>query len=165
MKGLKRSLITEWATAEQALVEQFRPRYRTLVQRVAEPLRRRFESGEFRGWLDEDDERMDSVRGGRSGRYDPRYQAPLLRLEAEVARRLFGVPEQELGDLESAPARRLAALVLLVSVNAAGEFVSSDTPEWQAAEAMALDVLEYARELGWSKPKSGELPRPTRRAA
>jgi hypothetical protein len=108
---------------------------------------------------------MDSVRGGRTGKYDPKFRAPLLRLEAEVARMLFGVPEGKVCDLDSPHLRSFAAFVVLCSPHASAEFVCSDTPEWQAADAFALDVLQHAREQGWSKPMKGESPKFTGRAA
>jgi hypothetical protein len=135
------------ATIEGNLLNVYADVYPRAVEAVATALRKRFESGELRGWIDADAELKGTTL------------APLWRLERECGRKYIKTPIRALGVLRFSP--------------------HADANRWRwdefkgcllsaAEEAMARDVLHFARTRGWSKPQRGEeltFKRSTRRAA
>lgn len=112
-----------------ATLAALRDWYGTAVARMAAELRPRFESGELREWREGDHEAYYN-----KGRGEP----PFIRIENECRRRFVG----ELG--------QLAHLVLAVSPSTRKTYDSAQAdPVFAADDAMALDVLEYARAQGW----------------
>jgi hypothetical protein len=148
-------MATKFMTKNEACIEAnlLRPYeilYPRAVEAVATALRSRFESGEFRGWKDGDLDEFTYTR------------RPWHRLERECARRFITTPARALGVLACSPS---------AGVDEAWRWTWREVSEVSllgAAEtAMAIDVLHFARERGWSKPQKGEVPtaRRARRAA
>jgi hypothetical protein len=136
---------------------------------IAKALRPKFEAGELRGWVDEDGERMDAVRGGKTGKYDPKYLAPKFALEDEMGKRLLGAAPQVLaamaatGEPHPSEERMHAilervAFVLLCSPSVGLTCGRGMTPAGIAEGAAAYDVLRIARERRWYKPHASEIP-------
>ncbi len=130
---------------EGNLLNPYADVYPAAVERVAIALRPRFESGELRGWTGEDFE-------GK-----PRALDPLSRIENECRRRYIKNP------------LRALAIILHSPSTEAGDWrwerVDAGVSLLAAAEsAMAKDVLQLARERGWTKPRRGERPAFERRA-
>jgi hypothetical protein len=123
-----------------------RAAYIGAVELVAEILRPRFESGELRGFTDDDCERCGKDRSS--------WTPPLWRIEAVCTRLFIRSPE-------------VALFVLRMASKA-----SSASWDWRRADGncllgcaearMAADVLQLARVRGWSKPQPGEEPAPRR---
>lgn len=132
--------------ADHAAREAAKIVYEAAVARVANRLRARFESGELRGWMPGDGE----TRNGRMVNGKP----PMWKIE-DQCERLF---------LKSI---REVAMALLVMDGPGFEEAMHDfeRPEHIAAPTMALDVLHFARQQGWSKPLKGETPKFIRTAA
>ncbi len=116
--------------------------YREAVEGIATVLRPRFESGELRGWLDED-------TGGRK-----KDNPPIWRVESACERYFI---------------RSAEAAVMVV--RAASRVARANAVPWKwnddgggfglrtgASSLMAIDVLLEARRQGWSKPRPGETP-------
>ncbi len=102
------------------------------VARLAHELRGGFVSGKFRGWREKD---------GKT----PWLVSPLSRLEREIGRRYIGT---SLGT---------AYLILAISPSEPESWDEGTTdPRYHAAEAMAYDVLRYARAAGWVKGRDAE---------
>lgn len=144
---------------EGNLLNLYQDAYPAAVERVATALRPRFESGELRGSIDADFEKPNGeMRRGRD---------PLTKIADECARRYIKTP--------------LRALAVLEFSRYSSALDPGQGEEWHwnragagtcllgaAVDAMAKDVLRFARERGWSKPLRGEHPifnRSTRRAA
>jgi hypothetical protein len=133
--------------AFEALVVQFRPLYLAEVARLAETLRPKFESGELRGYTDEDDD----ARVGQA--------VPMDRLE-DLCNEHFGL--QAPGTFEGGIVDRdpvTAELVLAASPSA--EDVINDGNRGHARSTLAMfaaarDVLAFAIARGWRKPRSDE---------
>jgi hypothetical protein len=129
------------AAIEGNLLRVYEIVYPRAVEAVATALRPRFESGELRGWID----RLDTELPAR--RRDPQS-----KIVDECMRRFV-----------TSPVRALA--ILLYSRNVE----ESEAGQWQwdaqasvplraaGAEAMALDVLAYARAQGWATRRRGEV--------
>jgi hypothetical protein len=134
------------AEIERNLLRVYEVIYPAAVRAVATALRPRFESGELRGWVSGD------------GDLPKRQRPPFWKLESECVRRFITSPVRALGVLACSPSVRTAdadgfALVEPWHWDAAG----SGTCLLGAAEAaMAYDVLRFARECGWSRPRRGE---------
>ncbi len=141
--------------------------YRAVLDRVATTLRPGFESGEYRGWNDDDSDRMDTAHR----RHDPDYVPPEWRLEKECARQIADP--------------KTAMTVLVCSLHAPygwhtyemnhdlreqagvvdGRYDPVDVARVFHAElcgkagvAMARDVLEIALERKWYMPDPSERP-------
>jgi hypothetical protein len=120
--------------------------YPVAVERAAKVLRRRFESGELRGWVDGDADRFREE--------DP----PFFLLEDEVSERWVKTPIQAIAILARSPnAARVATW----------EWTQSEGQSLRGAavETMALDVLAYARARGWTRRRRGEVAAKLLRAA
>jgi hypothetical protein len=123
-------------------LEALRAYYQGEVARVALELRPRFESGELHGWREEDTERMEA----EGGSYRASYVPPPWRVEEECGRRFVRASVSR------------AYVVLLVSPSepeTAG--VGWTDHRYHAANAMAWDVIRYARAQGWTTMTSDEF--------
>jgi len=110
--------------------------YEEDVARLARELRTGFESGKYRGWRD-----GDSSEAKRKAGIVP----PPSRLEREIGRWFIGT------------SLLTAYLILAVSPSEPESFDEGCTdPRYHAAEAMAHDVLRYARASGWVKGRDVE---------
>jgi hypothetical protein len=114
-------------------VDAFRTYYQGEVARVALELRPRFESGELRGFRDEDSETMEAE--GPDGSYVP----PPWRVEEECGRRF----------VRASVARAYAVLLVSPSEPETSGAGWTD-PRYHAAQAMSWDVIRYARAQGWT---------------
>lgn len=134
------------ATIESNMLKIYEILYPQAVEAVATSLRARLESGELRGWRNEDEE------------LPPRRLPPLFRLERECGRRYVTTPVRALGVLACSPSAQ-----------------SKDREAWRwdladgfplrsaAVGAMAQDVLRLARARGWS-PRASPRPKSVRHA-
>ena len=114
-----------------AALQQLRRMYLQEVRRFAEELRPMFVAGELRGWRDGDGETP--------------ARPPLFVLEDLCATR-FGIDEAQ-KDFDEACRR--AYLIRLVSPHE-HETEDGQPVQSQAQAALALDVLDVARERGWT---------------
>lgn len=143
-------LTKDEATIEANLLGPYEILYPRAVEAVATALRKRFEAGELRGWVD-----------GDADRYTGRRLDPQTKIENECARRWIKTPVRALGVLATSSNRQGTE---------ADEWVWNSTDlactlQGAACIAMALDVLQYARKQGWSRPQKGEITPKARRAA
>lgn len=132
-------VVGAWQAKRREAIEEFRPLYLSEIQRLAEQLRPRFESGELHACTDEDLELpRDSV-------------LPHDRIEEACAERLgLIVDEDDEGD------RAMAEFVLAVSPNAEAMASNWTHPCYWARAAACWDVILVARERGWYTPASNE---------
>jgi hypothetical protein len=133
-----------WPSAFNELAERFRPLYMAEVARLADTLRPRFESGELRGFTDED------LEDGASGR-----DSPLWKIEAAAGEHFRLVRRGE--DPEPYDGAELVAGVIL-GVSPSAPFTGDgwEHVAYQANEAATWDVLLHARGQGWYTPGSTE---------
>jgi hypothetical protein len=156
--ALGAALLPRSAGAAQAASSE----YAATLERIAAALRPGFESGEYRGWTDEDDELDNHLP--RTG-YDP----PLWKLERECARLigdartaavvLFGSPNAADGWFRFEMDHELRAQIFPVD----DEYDPADLAEvfriemcGKAGLALSCDVLQVARARGWYKPAPSE---------
>lgn len=132
-----------WNETKAAVLEQLRAAYLAEVTRFAETLRPRFESGDLRGYTDEDSEHENE-------RDD--YKAPLFHLE-DLCDEAFRLDVDRFGE----EAYRNAYLIRSVSP---GDAHTEDAQPiaGQAGIAVAFDVLAVAQARGWYIPAEGEDP-------
>lgn len=135
-----------WQAVQDQVVALLRPAYLAELERLALSLRPRFESGELRGFTDEDAEREVREKG---------WQAPAWKLE-EACARWFGLDERgQERDLDAAC--RAADLIRQVAPGDA--YTEADQPPLgQAVIAIACDVVAIARARNWYKPTADECP-------
>lgn len=116
--------------------EAARIEYQRQIEVLALELRPKFESGELRGYVDEDSE------DGRHGASSPRF-----KLERMALRRLVKTDASAYAILAVSPSEPMVdGGTTLADIRGA------------AGEAAALDLLRLARSRGWSKPANGETP-------
>lgn len=117
-------------------INAIRAWYEAAMAAVATELRPRFESGELHGWREGDADR--TKPGGT-------YVPPLWLVERTCGRIFIGESLER------------AYMVLLVSPSEPETFDAGTTDErYHAAEAMAHDVIRYARAQGWYSPTADE---------
>ncbi len=109
--------------------------YRRMIEKVAEHLRPRFESGELHGFRDEDE-------GAETTSID--------KIE-QVCRRLFPNLESAHLALACSPSRDLGDY---------GDVTVGREEQalWHATWAAGLDVVRLARERDWYRPTEDEIP-------
>jgi hypothetical protein len=138
-----------WADAK-GLIPALRAAYAAELERFAERLRPRFESGELRGFTDDD---MEREFGDRS------WVAPLWKLEKLCAAH-FGleVATTEVDDCSTTYEgdAEAAHLVLLASPSRAETADCYYHECHHASAAVTADVLRIARERGWYRPTQDE---------
>jgi hypothetical protein len=118
-------------------LEALRAYYVAAVAAVAAELRPRFESGELHGWREEDSRGMDDDRKG--------FAPSPWRVEGECGERFVRGSMQR------------AYLVLAVSPSEVETFDGACAdPRYHAAQAMAWDVIRFARAQGWTALAQGE---------
>lgn len=141
-------------------VETLRRDYNRMIEEIAEALRPRFERGELHGWRESDNEMEEDESERWDGKGDrAELEHPLFVLEQECRERLCGTAEYSDGDDLS------TFLVLALSPSLVECWDDSATPEGNAGEAAAYDVLRIARSRGWYEPTKDETPALTGRAA
>lgn len=119
-----------WRRAQEELAAKFRPLYLAELERFAETLRPRFESGELHGCTDDD------INAG-------------ARLEA-LCMEHFGLRVVD-------PAT--ADMILAVSPSAGqASDPNQEVSSFNASYACAWDVLAVARARGWYTPAADEEP-------
>ena len=139
-----------WADVAWAHRDVLRDAYRAALERFAATLRPRFESGELRGYRDGDDE---------DGRRSPFWTVEALAA-AHFGVELTCTPDPA-GDCELLSGDEPAAhLILAVSPHAASTGEGAVHVCAHAMQAVAWDVVSYAREQGWYVPDQGEYPEP-----
>ncbi len=151
-----------WNETRAAVLEQLRAAYMAEVQRFAETLRPRFESGELRGYTDEDGERDERERRTRftlSGK--PRRGAwrPPLELLEDLCEAHFGL-EVNAAETDAAAQEVFQRAYLIRSVSPSDALLTEDVQPiaGQAVVAVTGDVLAIARARGWYKPTADEAP-------
>lgn len=143
-----------WLAASARLGEHLggRDTYARAVEAVATVLRPRFESGELRGWVGSDGDRlMEEKAQGR------KWAPPLWRVERACGQLFIRTPEAAIFVLRCAS--RAAKAADPWNWRAHGEASLLDAAE----TAMSRDVLAYAKRQGWTRPAS--TPARRRRAA
>ncbi len=135
---------SEWQATCARTLDELRRAYLAEVERFAETLRPRFESGELRGITDAEFE-----AGGDS---------PLFRLEALCGRH-FGLESKDGELVETHETFQTAYLIRSVSP---GEVATEDAQPvvGQAIIALTHHVLALAKARGWWHPQPGEMPTP-----
>jgi hypothetical protein len=128
------------------------------VERLADALRPRFESGELRACNEEDYRIYDEP--GRSATQDDIENMPMGRCEALVAEH-FGIAVTVTDDADGGRTYRGDAeathLVLAFSPNAARtEELANNHPGYHAQTAAALDLITAARARGMYVPTADE---------
>ncbi len=143
----KKMAKTAWQATCARTLDELRRAYFAEVERFAETLRPRFESGELRGMTDEEFE----AKGG----YE---RSPLHRLEGLCGRH-FGLESKDGKPAETYEAFQTAYLIRSVST---GEVATEDAQPvvGQAITAITHDVLALAKAGGWWRPRPGEMPTP-----
>ncbi len=145
-----------WNGTMAAVLEQLRAAYMAEVQRFAETLRPRFESGELRGYTDDDGVRDMRERPGK-----PRpgaWRAPLFRLE-DLCEQHFGL-DVDAPETDAAAQEVFRRAYLIRSVSPSDALLTEDAQPiaGQATIAVAGDVLAIARARGWYEPTVDEDP-------
>jgi hypothetical protein len=131
-----------WTQARSVALGVLGGAYQQRIERLAEEVRPRFESGEFRGFIGEDLERELQERT-----LNPhRWIAPRWRF-ADV------VESKVEGDADA---------YLILACSPSGDLVDGDyqlkAARTAAAECMSLDVFRIGLHEGWYKPGRGEEP-------
>jgi hypothetical protein len=142
---------TNLLNTQGAVVEALRMAYLAEVERIAEALRPRFESGELRCWTDEDGDEIEARR--RAG--DREWLPPLWRIERFSADWL-GMDPKAQGEAFNEGCR-VAYLVRLVSPHE-DETEDAQPAIGQAMEAVGRDVLDAAGRRGWLQPTPVATP-------
>jgi hypothetical protein len=156
LAGTARCAPTDWRARLAAL----RPAVLAEIERFAEELRPRFESGELRSFRDCDD-------GEDEGDDDRWETSPHWKVEALVAKR-FGLEvteeENQHGGTRYRGDDAVAGLLLSCSPRADATNTNWNHPCHHATSAVTWDVIAIARERRWYTPTPDECGDPAREA-
>jgi hypothetical protein len=145
---------------QTALLPSLREAYRAELERFAETLRPRFESGELRAEREGDYRRIPGTTGWSSDCFT--HDSPRWEIE-RLAEDYFGVtfterPMSDGGGFDGDSAR--AHLVLAASPHAGFTGEGAEHPCDHARESVAWDVIALARDRGWYVPTPDEFEDP-----
>ena len=139
-----------WSDVVWAHRDVLRDAYRAALERFAATLRPAFESGELRGYREGDDE---------DGRRSPFWTVERLAA-AHFGIELTCTPDPA-GECELLSGDETTAhLILAVSPHAASTGEAAVHVCAHAMQAVAWDVVSFARERGWYVPDPEEYPEP-----
>ncbi len=136
--------MTTWTKAKDEALETLRTVYRAEIERLAQELRPRFESGELHGYNNEDGDRESLPCGAPLDA--PVICAPIHLLERRIEERMASTFPDAYLVLACSPSEdKIEDAALTDAKNA-------------AAECVGNDVLRIARARGWYRPTPDEEP-------